>query len=285
MEDADPEFLYNLREGFDEASFEDDLEHFPEYFDENGWPLFGDYDPYALTHPITGLSWHKIPRVPRDNETDPDYDGWYWLLMTYDAAKMRFVKNQKRKPKASKKTSVKRQYSNASGVVLSVRENLEYLRRDVYPYLDKLFEGRSNSPEFLLLWGEFCQIAENIGVSVQRRGKDDKLTGQIKWYLHWRRYCNDVLEVSTIAANKTFVMAAWRIVDSNAPCPPGFDKDWFILALGQTTEGRGKKNKPARQLPDSLKRAYIDRKKADQLLASNPETDPKIPPIDPDFYK
>lgn len=285
MEHEDPEFLYNLRGGFDEATYEDDLEHFPEHFDENGWPLFGEYDPYALKHPITGLSWCHEPRIPISDETDPDYDAWFELLITYEAAKRQFTEIKKRKPKTSKKMPIIRQYNSASGVVLTVQENLAYLRSDIYPYLNKMLEGRSSSPEFLLLWGEFCRIAENIGVSTQRRGKGDKLDGQIKWCLHWQRYCKDVLGVSTIAANKTFLNVAWKIVDSDAPCPPGFDKDWFALALGQTTEGREKKIKPARQLPNSLKRAYGNRRKADQLLASSPEADPKIPPINPSFYK
>ena len=164
MEHEDPEFLYNLRGGFDEATFEDDLEQFPDYFDENGWPLFGEYDPYALTHPITGVAWYKAPRVPEDDETDPDYDGWFDLAQTFAGA--RLVEHIRAKP------DVPKENPNTSNILYGANSkkaadgNLAYMRAFVLPELEELLEHRECSPHFTRLWGEYCRLCENIGIAV-----------------------------------------------------------------------------------------------------------------------
>lgn len=52
---GNPDYCYRLLGAFDLDSYDDDLAEYRKYFDESGWPLVGDYDRYALRHPITGL--------------------------------------------------------------------------------------------------------------------------------------------------------------------------------------------------------------------------------------
>ena|SRR5665213_690693 len=82
----DPAARYAALGEFDFNSYEEDLERFPEFFDSNGWPKFGNFDPYALEHPITKQPWCESPRVPAANETDTEYGAWYRLAEEFRSA-------------------------------------------------------------------------------------------------------------------------------------------------------------------------------------------------------
>jgi len=80
---VNPKIRYDSIGCFDEEAYESDLEQFPDYFDRNGWPLFDDYDPYSLKHPITGESWHLSPRVPKMHESGSNYECWFLVATTF----------------------------------------------------------------------------------------------------------------------------------------------------------------------------------------------------------
>ncbi|WJS84223.1 hypothetical protein [Paracoccus sp. TOH] len=54
----DPAARYALTGQFDLEHYDRDREDFPSEFDANGWPLFGQFNPYALKHPITARPWY-----------------------------------------------------------------------------------------------------------------------------------------------------------------------------------------------------------------------------------
>ena len=138
----DPEQLSKFLGRFNEASYYDDLEYFPDHFDENGWPLFGVYDPYSLKHPITGVSWHVAPRVPTDDETDPDYEDWFELAQIYSSS--RLVDHIRAKPDVPKEDPNTSNISYNATSKKAANGNLAYLRTHVLPDLKELFEQRAS---------------------------------------------------------------------------------------------------------------------------------------------
>lgn len=238
----DPDFLYNLRGGFDDTTYEDELEHFPEHFDENGWPLFGEYDLYALKHPITGLVWHKAPRVPRDDETDPDYEDWFHLAQQYQSTLNKIYIGRRATPIYPVDNPQTKNNLYKTGAKYAVAGNLAYLKEHILPILETDFIRRSSSPEFALNWGEFVLIGENLETSFQitkRReqgrigGKKNKVdrSPQLKWYLHWHHYNVDNLGQTKKKADENFVTLAWRLYNGEIPLPSGFVQNGFPMHL------------------------------------------------------
>lgn len=230
-----PEFLYELHGSFDQDSYDADIQHFPDYFDENGWPLFGDYDPYTLKHPITGLSWYYEPRVPTNDGTDTDYEDWFELAQILSSS--RLVEHIRAKPDVPKENPNTSNMSYGASSKKAADGNLAYLRAHVLPDLKELFEGRTSSPRFLVLWGEYCRLCENIGVAVtamkhRQAGREigrssQTKDAQVKWYLHWRRRHVDELGKPLNIANVEFKNLVEDIVEGKVKCPDGFDITWF----------------------------------------------------------
>lgn len=294
-----PEFLYNLRGVFDEFSYEDDLEHFPEYFDENGWPLFGIYDPYTLKHPITGVSWHLASRVPTNDEADPDYEAWFELAQQYESTLNKIIGHQHKSP-LNPQTDPVNDTANVhvlynSGHKYAVAGNLKYLKECILPYIEDDLKNRTLSPQFTSTWGEFRLIGENLETSFKietRRyqgqigGKKNKAdrNPQLKWYLHWHRHQVETLGQTKKKADENFVTLAWRLYNEDIPLPNGFEKEWFSKALGRGNKQEGSQT-VTRKRPDKLLRAFKNQVLVNQLLAATASETPKIPPVDPQFYE
>src|ERR1035438_10309873 len=81
----DPADVYRITGQFDPGSHDDDIQNFPRSFDANGWPLFGEYDRYALHHPISGRPWYEAPRIPARDEEGCDYECWYRLAEEFNS--------------------------------------------------------------------------------------------------------------------------------------------------------------------------------------------------------
>ena len=90
-EQVDPASRYKLFGRYDPDSYNDDVRDFPDFFDENGWPLFGEADPYAERHPITGRPWYEAPRIPTSSETDVDYERWFQFAEQLNSADAKVV--------------------------------------------------------------------------------------------------------------------------------------------------------------------------------------------------
>jgi len=289
----DPEFRYQLNDVFDEDSYDFDLENFPEYFDENGWPLFGDYDPYALNHPITGLSWTKNPRVPTPNEERGDYEQWFLVATEYDQLQMRLLLALSNGPKGtifSDPLTNDSVYTRTSKNAF--RGNLSYLHKHVTPHLEALIHDRQASVELSILWGEFCRITAQLPEAIERtqhrhsRSRKNEKSAQLKWYLHWRRRFVDEMGWSAREANRVFCQIVFDIVEGRVQPPNGFDAAWFEKACGtyEDESSNPPKTKFGRGLPDSLKRVKHDKRRP-ELLQSKPSDNPLIPPIKFEAYR
>lgn len=283
-DEEDPDFLSNLLGGFNEATYEDDLENFPDYFDENGWPLFGVYDPYTLKHPITGVSWHISPRVPTNNETDPDYEDWFELAQRFSNS--RLVEHIRAKP------NVPKENPNTSNILYGANSknaadgNLAYLRTHVLSELTELFEQKTSSSRFALLWGEYCGILESIGVAViamnrRQSGREigrssQSKDAQVKWYLHWRRRHVDELGKSLRTANFEFKGLVDQIVNEKVTCPDGFSVEWF-------RKTQSKYSKKSGSSEWGLARAFSTSNLhplKSEFLKQSPTDEPKIPSVE-----
>lgn len=290
---ADPEFLYNLRDGFDDATFEDDLNLFPDYFDENGWPLFGEYDPYALKHPITGLVWYKSPRVLRDDETDPDYGYWFELAELFSSS--RLIEHIRAKPDVPKEIPNTSNMLYEANSIKAADGNLAYLRTHVLPELREMFEHRSSSPRFALVWGEYSRILKSIAVAVpamkRRKVGRDTIQGrqikdaQVKWYLHWRRRHVDELGKAMNIANVEIKDLVEKIVEGKTKRPDGFDIEWFRKT--QLNFEKATRKRPAFSewgLARALKNSNRHPLKS-KLLKQSLTDEPRIPSVDSNDFQ
>lgn len=286
---ADPEFRYQLLGCFDADSYENDLETFPSFFDDHGWPLFGDYDLYSREHPITGIPWYENPRVPTENETDNDYESWFELAVEFQSSSSRLAKLFKEMSESPEDDAGTRDalYSLKSPFAFS--GNANFLRVHVIPELKQAFHDRVTSIQFAYLWGEFRDIARSLHAVApaaeqrmqgRKAPQKKKRLEQRKWYLHWLRYYHERGQ-STQLANKEFINTAFGIVSRAIAPPEGFDVDWFADALRQ--EPNGKEN-AVREIAPFLKKARRE-KIARKLLDQDPSEEPSIPPIRPKEYK
>jgi hypothetical protein len=295
----DPQERYRLTGQFDQNAFEEDLTDFPEYFDANGWPLFGDYDTYALEHPISGLSWIDQPRIPARAEKDPTYEFWYYLAEELNTALavMQEGRILPRNHSPAKTRRVEAVYKVGTSRKSMVAENVTYLHRWVLPRLTSLLRDRRAGPELTLLWGEFRAITESLGIAIDREkqwqaqaeeGAKSQKNAQLKFYLHFIRHHSEQGGLTTRAANKELVKLVLGITEGTHQAPPGFeDKDWWRAFLyTPQTDAAGEVTKSARTSP--LAEAFIRARSNPQraaLLASPPEEAPEIPPLDLDAYR
>lgn len=282
-ETEDPDFLSNLLGGFNEATYEDDLESFPDCFDENGWPLLGIYDPYTLKHPITGVSWHLAPRVPTNDEVDPEYEDWFELAERFADAGL--TGRIRTKPDVPEENPGISNVLYDSSSKKAADGNLAHLRTHVLPKLTELFEQRHCSPRFSLLWGDYCRIRESIGVAVpamirRKAGRETDQSSQfkhaqVKWYLRWRRRHVDELGKALSIAN----------VESKTKCPDGFDIEWFRKT--QLNFEKATRERPAfsewglaRALSNSNRHPLKS-----ELLKQNLIDEPRIPSVELDRFQ
>lgn len=271
-----PAERYRLFGYYEPDCLEEDRANFPSLFDDNDWPLFGNCDPYSLTHPLTGLGWYESPRVPRIDEQRADYHIWYELAVKFNNASstIQQVVRTKRTTPLPVPDHPGSLYKPSARVAAT--GNLIYLQKQVLPRLRELFKVRDASPEFSLLWGEFMFIIGTLPFSAKealhrhlraKGGSEQEKSAQVKWYLHWRRHHCEKLRWSPNRANKEFVRLVRDLASGKRPAPSGFTPEWFKKAAG---EHGG--------LPDTLKRANKDRR-AEQLLADSADVEPRIPPI------
>ena len=295
-DDSSPAERYAVFRSFDPCSFDSDLERFPGCFDFYGWPLFGEYDRYALAHPITGLSWHLAPRVPEIEEPDGDYDDWFGL-----ATDFQWIRSQLGglgKPATSLSddqplAGVSYRTASRNAAV----GNLAYLRQTVLPALELLIEKRKASVRLASSWGEFRWLAESLSITIpasrnrQRSielGRKHNKDAQLKWYLHWRRFHCDGKGLSPRRANTLLSRLLVDISRDKIVSPDGFSKDWFQQCMYQPRVDQndhvvaGPKARSS-GLSELFLRSGKD-KRATRLLASDPEDDPRIPPLDPNAF-
>jgi hypothetical protein len=289
----DPRQRYEIYGDFDEASFNDDVEEYPDLFDSNGWPLFGTYDRYALVHPITGLSWHLAPREPCLVEADPDYGFWYALATAFDEGQWRLAREVRRgKAEARFRDPGTENALYKMTSRHAVLGNTNYLRARVVPRLNELISNRVASPELAVLWGEFRDVTESMAEVVAREvrnyksgaiGGADNREGQLKFYLHWRKYYCD-MGLSVNRANEKFTKLVSQIVSDELQIPEGFDKLWFHDTRKQLEGTTREEPKTGRGLANSLLRALQD-PRTPALLASAPDEEPRIPPLELTAYR
>ena len=290
LDRENPEWRYSLHGDFDEHSYDQDLEDFPEYFDDNGWPLFGDYDRYVLVHPFTGLSWHVAPRELQEGDTKK-YEYWHALAQEFDHTKGKMVEIIKNSP-ASTKQIKKLEYIPMGGNFKgALGHNVSYIRTQLIPALNKKFSKRKSDLEFSLLWGEFNAVAGTLGLSLskekqvrnaslsaQKRNKDAPL----KWYFHMeKKFVKDGLTTNRFNAflkNEIYTILT-RHSEKLA------ERDLNVLKKLFRNEKGNKEIKIERVLADFLVRRHKDADRKRRLLASKPSEVPKIPSLDKTFYK
>lgn len=289
-EGIDPEARYRLFGQFDRDSFDEDLRNYRRFFDGNGWPLFGEYDPYALLHPITGLPWYLSPREPNESEADSSYADWYALATDFESIRVRigFLVRSRPPPlpdeTASDGKDAPRYLPTAKR---AVEGNLRYLKRRIVPELEAMFADQQSGPLFALLWGEFCGIAEglfeSVPVAMQRHqnreiGRAKHKDAQLKWYLHWLRRAKGS-GVSSRQATKQLLTLILSIVDERIQTPAGFEKSWFSAMLYKPrTQASGAVMRNARTggFSERFVRSRGDPKRL-ELLKSLPDELPAIP--------
>lgn len=280
--ETDPETRFELFGVFDQASYEADLVAFPDHFDANGWPLFGDYNPYALCHPISGLSWQENPRVPSEDETDAEYEQWFNLAEKFNSLQCQLIGLIRDTPKDPRDdpNDVDSLYSEKSQFAFA--GNLAFLREHVLSELAAAFQRRKADVRFAELWGEFRDLARSMGVVAsttksRAEGRNAPqpaaMKAQRKWFLHWRRYQTEQGKSSRKAIGE-FRELVFDIAEGRLQPPDGFEKEWFARALKTDSETK----KPARELADFIKRAR-KAKDCDELLDQAPHEPPEIPPL------
>lgn len=234
----DPANRFRLIGQFDEFAYEEDLADFPECFDENGWPVFGEYDPYTLRHPITQETWHTNPRIPtkEENESDDTYVDWFHLADDFLNIQTNLLSRDQElfltKPK--RQTDVKFIYR--SHVKQALDANRDYLQNDLIPPLAVLFSERSSSPSFIRLWGDFCRMAGEMDLVFDRKEKRhgqwqaQAKHEQLQWYAHYylRERKNHKNAIETEKAICRLINA---ILDGKISEPIGFGVDWFETML------------------------------------------------------
>ncbi len=277
-----PSSRYELHRVFDAEAFEEDLARFPDDFDENGWPLFGECDRYALNHPITGQIWYENPRVPDEKETDLDYEWWYLIAVDFDFTKTKIIQGLHKTPLSSKENpnEANRFYGVQSKYAL--QGNLAYFRTYILPVVKEHLAERKLSAYFLHAWGEYNLVAERLGISAAKEkrrqegrkkgGKASPVLGQLKFFIHWRQYA-DTCGLSSIKANRIFYRYCSDIAKKKLEPPNGFDAEWFSRALANSKTAKT-------NLADVLVR--FKRHPRHEVLANQaPKQHPICPEIEP----
>jgi len=290
FERPNPAFRFELHGVFDSGSYDQDLEDFPEDFDENGWPLFGEFDPFALNHPITGDPWHKAPRVPAQDESESDYAAWYHLAMEFDNAQSILISNVSRRPKVEAETTTETNSVYKVSSKVSASGNLGFLKEHVTPFLERKFSIREHSLEFSLLWGEYCRICEKIGVAVNadvaRQNlreigrRDQNLDKHKLWFAYY--FINRVIAGSRAEKLDQMQLLIRSIVDQTCPNYAELDIEWFkkFLSLEKRTTN-GEENPNYRMLTQSFARPDFSEKKMRALLENHKTDD--LPALDLDI--
>jgi hypothetical protein len=242
----------------------DDIERWPDQFDEHDWPLFGNYNPYALMHPLKQVAWYHSPRNPTSNETCTEYLWWFKLAIELDLSWFADLTSWNSDTFAYPRSAV------------GAFDELSRVEEWVLPRLLELLEVRDASPEFALLWGEYKSSIDGVPDSIKREvirskrakgGSEQEKSAQVKWYLHWKRHHCDELGWSPNRAKKEFVFLVRDLASGKRPVPAGFTREWFKKAVGDHGG-----------LPEVLRRANKN-KRAKQLLSDSADAEPRIPPV------
>lgn len=292
--DVPPDVRFEMTGSFDPLSYNDDLERYPDLFDSNGWPQFGSYDPYSLSHPITEAAWYECPRIATSSEDDVEYESWFYLATMFETIETELFVELRKLNKARSEAAVSKVTTSD---FVSSRDSKEknthvndytYLRRHVLPGLRECFRTRTGGPEFAVLWGEYCSIANGIFPQIEKRmrGHIGRVKGaeghskdpQLKWYLHFRRHYASQNGWTTNKIIREFLQLALDVASGRRAPPEGFSTNWFALSLERQPARNGSAAKPMRGLANSLKRGTRG-KRAELLLASAPDKFPCIPPI------
>lgn len=292
QEQSSPAAMYNAFGQFDPVAYASDLEHFPEYFDSNGWPLFGAYDPATLTHPITGKPWYVSPRVPLHAELGSDYADWYAFAVRFNdqlSSLRKYAQKVAMQSLPTPPTEVNGKAVFSERANIAAAGNISFLIQQVVPELEALLALRSNSVRISVLWGEFLIHLERFSrlarLPKQRQeGKKQNRQAQLKWFLHWLRHYESQHRTARVA-KKDFVEVTYDLATGVTKAPLGFGRDWFLKACGEIrnrvsdpTTGRIRTDViPKRGLLNSLRRP--DPALGRQLLASPPDEEPLIPPV------
>jgi hypothetical protein len=275
---------------FDIDSYDDDVQEFAEYFDHTGWPRFGEYDPCALTNPITNFPWYLAPRIPRGNEEDEEYQDWYAAAVDFNIAVDEFCECLKRIPveiqDAHRGTGDAR-YKPTS--LKAVHGNFAYLRKHVLPPLESLLARRKHLVQTAMLLGEFRSILAEFPLCIDHakrhlggiRGAKPKVA-QLKWFLHVHQL-NESLGKRAKTINFCLGKIVANIVDGKVPVPDGFTREWFRETQRRAKNKKGEL-KYSRGFSELFRRAKSDPRAA-RLLKSQPNEDPRIPPVDLDWYE
>ena len=288
FEPIEPDVRFELGGGFDSESYEQDRELFPDLFDENGWPLFGHYDPYASFHPITGRPWYVSPRVPHRHESGTEYEAAYGLALEFETlwwqifGQFTKISGTVRYLEPETEAGVMPVY--APNAAFAVKGNIIYVRNELIPQLEFLFLHRQWGARFSTLWGEFRGIVEGFGFALragankQARspgGAKHDRSAQLKFYLHFRRY--HLAQGWTVPrVNRTFIGLARDVAKGKLAAPVGFDSAFFDKAA-PINHGRC-------NLSRALKHAMKD-PRYQKLLDSPPDQAPRIPPLLPAQFR
>jgi hypothetical protein len=230
----DPSYRFHFSGQFDEFAYEEDLLDFPNSFDENGWPLFGEYDPYILCHPITQEPWHLKPRMPtkEENDNNETYVDWFHLAEDFQRLQAELLIRSRELflGKAKRQTHV--QFVYLPHFREAIDANRDYLLNELLPPLDVAFAERSWTPKFTALWGEFCRMAGEMDLIFDREEKrQNQRRAQAKyeqqqWYAHY--FLRERPHHKN--ARKTEQAIAWlinAIVDGDIPVTERFEVNWF----------------------------------------------------------
>lgn len=297
VEDEDfpsPDARYQATGTFDAFSYDYDIEKFPECFDQNGWPKFGEYDRYGLDHPITGRPWYDRPRIPDANESDSSYSDWFEIaqhLETMQAAHVELVGPH------GEVDGLFLRDANFDDAIFhyhspeAVANNLAYIKKHVLPRLLTLLHARRATSEFARLWGTYCSIHAVVEPAVERRaaGHAGRVQGrillkdaQVKWYVKFRELHQRVVGCSALETETAFIDLVHALINRLRLLPPGFDIQWFQGAAGQEVKD-GKFVRFQRTLPYALKRASAHGQ-YHKFLTASLDDPPAVPPIELDAY-
>lgn len=164
----DPVTRYDFTGYYDAENYDRDREKFPFGFDENGWLLFGSYDPYCLYHPITGHPWYEAPRISTQNEPDQRYFSWFRIAEQFANIENKILELCKSTPRRGADVPEEKlsDHLYRTGTYVKGKEagtwgNLDYIsgNRDT---LTSILESRELCMEPCEAWGEYCAASQVI---------------------------------------------------------------------------------------------------------------------------
>ena len=280
--DLDPETRFKALGRFTSETYEHDLLNFPEFFDYQGWPLFGFYDPYDIYHPIDDdgqkAPWYWHPREPNVAivETDPDYETWYKIACEFSTKGSSYTHED-----IKKISPVQALNLEGGASINSLAYIIKELQEDILPKIEPLILHRRHTIEFTDLWGRLQRRSMQLGhlmskeklYSIQREAgkQEENKDPQLKWYLYFRRENKDTLGTIN-KVNREFVRIVLGIMEDRIATPTSFSKDWFSEILSYNKKQRTY----FEQLSDVFRRqTRTDRARV--LMASLPSEEPAIP--------